>query len=695
MRGVLLRSFAVFAVGLAILGAILFYASTVDGRPPEVLDIGLTHHLSSDATVALTTTSVEIEFSETVEPASGQASFQIEPGLEGTFSWAGRTLTFTPSERLPLETGFTVRVLPGVRDLAGNAMDDEAEPFAFETVGNPTVVRNQPEDRAQDVPLESSIVLEFSTLMDTASVEAALRIQPAIALEPRWSGERLTLTPSIAFVEGRQYTLRIDRTARDGAGTPLARPFRLVFRAARSGLEAMTQVPNAGIEGVAVTSPIAIVFDRALDPDSLEDGQLRLTPAVSGSLEVIAAPDAEGLRDPTPRVLRFQPSAPLEPNTTYEVSLDPGLLGADGSQLATPLAWRFTTGAPLTALGNQIVFLTDRSGIANLWTMNPDGTGQRQLSAELSPVTGYAVAPDGRSFVIGDGAVLIQQDADGGDRQVLTGGGVLEFDPTYAPDGSELAFGRADAETGAGLGLWTRSTGDGGARRIQLPDELRPGTTPTPEPSSSTPPPAPILRAPRYSPDGAALAFVDLSGRVAVLELPAGRLSTAQFGAVSPPAWLADSTGILLSGLAPGAVGEPAAGEPLPALDPATLGLTDDQLGSLGVARLDRGATSVVRLAHSDGASRPATSGDGRYLYVVVEPGQRGAGGLLRLTSRGGGTSFPVLRDGGAAVISAAFGPEPGTVVAARTDDGIWLVDVASGSGEQLADDGWQPRWLP
>jgi len=166
-------------------------------------------------------------------------------------------------------------------------------------------------------------------------------------------------------------------------------------------------------------------------------------------------------------------------------------------------------------------------------------------------------------------------------------------------------------------------------------------------------------------------------------------------GAVSPPAWLADSTAILLSGLAPGAVGEPAAGEPLPALDPATLGLTDDQLGSLGVARLDRGATSVVRLAHSDGASRPATSGDGRYLYVVVEPGQRGAGGLLRLTSRGGGTSFPVLRDGGAAVTSAAFGPEPGTVVAARTDDGIWLVDVASGSGEQLADDGWQPRWLP
>ena len=695
MRGVPLRTLAVMAVGLAVLAAILYYASTVDGRPPDVVRIGLTHHLSSDANVALTTASVEVEFSEPVEAASGEAALRIDPAVEGSFSWAGRTLTFTPSERLPLETAFTVRVLPGIRDTAGNAMDQEPEPFAFETVGNPTVIGSQPEDRAQDVPLESSIVLEFSTLMDTASVEAALRIQPDVELEATWSGERLTLTPSTAFVEGRQYTLRIDDTARDGAGTPLERPFRLIFRAARSGLEAVTLVPSVGIEGVAVTSPIAIVFDRALDPDSLDDGQLTLTPAVSGSLEVVASPGAEGLRDPTPRILRFQPSAPLDPNTTYEVTLAAGLLGADGSQLATPLAWRFTTGAPLATLGNQIVFLTERSGVANLWTMNPDGTGQRQLSAELSPVTGYAVAPDGRTFVIGDGAVLIQQGADGGDRQVLTGGAVIEFDPAYAPDGSELVFGRADAETGAGLGLWIRPAGGGDARRIQLPDELRRGPTPTPSPASSAPPPAPVLRAPRYSPDGAALAFVDLSGRVGVLELPAGRLTSAQFGAASPPAWLADSTGLLVSGLDPGAIDAPAAGEPMPPLDPATLDLTDAQLGSLAVARLDRGATTVVELAHSEGASRPATSGDGRYLYVVVQPEFAGAGGILRLTSRGGGTSFTVLRDGGALVTSAAFGPEPGAVVAARADDGIWLVDVTTRSGEQLAADGGQPRWLP
>lgn len=700
MRGVLLRSLGAFAIGLAVLAAILYYASTVDARPPRVVRIGLSQHLSDDAAAALTTTSVEVEFSEPVEPASGEAAFRLDPAVDGAFSWAGRTLTFTPAERLPLETAFRVGVLAGVRDRAGNTMAEPANPFAFETVGHPTVVRSQPEDGAQEVPLEASIVLEFSALMDTASVEAALQISGPVAsrnpivLTATWSGEQLTLTPTAPFVEGSQYILRIGTSARDGTGTPLERPYRLIFRAARSGLEATALVPSDGIEGVAVTSPIAIVFDRALDPASLDDGDLLvLRPAVAGSLEVVAPPGASGLRDPTARILLFQPSAPLEPSTTYEVTLAPGLLGLDGAQLATPFAWRFTTGAPLASLSNQIVFLSDRSGIANLWTMNPDGSGQRQLSAELSPVSDYAVAPDGHRFVVADGAVLVEQRADGGDRRQLTEAGTIEFDPTYAPDSSQLAFGRADLDSGAGLGLWTRSAGGGDATRLELPEELRPRASATPSPPDDGP--APILRAPRYSPDGAALAFVDTSGRVGVLELPGDRLTTAPYAATSPPAWLADSTGVLLGGLSAGSVDPPPAGEPIPALDPAGLDLSATQLASLGLARLDRGAPIVVPLEQPDGASRPAVGPDGRYLYIVAEAGEPEAGGMLRLTTRGGGASFPVVNDGGAPFGFAAFGPEPEAVVAARVEDGIWLVDATTGRGERLAADGWQPRWLP
>jgi hypothetical protein len=688
VRGASIRSLIAFAIGLVILGGILYVASTVDGRAPTVERIALTHHLSADAVTALTTTSVEVAFSEAVDRSSAEAAFSIQPVVDGAFSWSGTTLTFTPALRLPLETDFVVTIAPRVRDVAGNVMEQPDE-LAFVTVGHPTVVASQPAPDAADVPLAAPIVLTFSTLMDTASVEAALTMLPAVELTSTWSGEQLTLTPVERLVEGTRYTVSLSQDARDSAGTPLEQPYSLSFRAVRSGLAATTQFPADGTEGISVSTPIGLVFDRDLDPDSLDPGRFTIEPNVSGSLVVMPAPGAAGMRQPGIRLLRFQPSSALQPNTTYAVTMDPGLTGSDGSALAAPLSWRFTSGSPLATLSNQVVFLSDRGGIANLWAMNPDGTGQRQLSAELSAVSAYAVAPDGRSFVVGDGAMLVRQQADGTGRQQLTPDGVLEVDATYSPNGDEIAFARIDADTGAGLGLWTRSSSGGDPHRLELPDELD-AATPTPAASAAV---SPVMRAPRYSPDGAALAFVDMSGRVGVLELPNGRLTTAPFAAVSPPAWLPNAEAILLAGSPAGALEPNAIGEPIPPLDPGALQLSSFELGALRMARLNRGAATVDLLDQPPGASRPEVGADGRYLFIVVQAGAPQAGGSLWLAAAAG----PVreLGDGGATVTSAGFGLGSRDVAAARAGDGIWLVDATTGRSEQLSTDGWLPRWLP
>ena len=214
--------------------------------------------------------------------------------------------------------------------------------------------------------------------------------------------------------------------------------------------------------------------------------------------------------------------------------------------MAEPLRWSFTTGSPTAAVSNGIAFITDRAGIANVWFMNPDGTGQRQVTAELQPVLDYAVAPDGSSLVISDGLRLVFQRADGTDRRILTADEHLEFDPTYSPDGLRVAFARADAESGDGLGLWEWEVGGGDAAQIDLPEVI--GASPSPSRGSSEA--ALALRAPRYAPDGQSLAFVDLAGSVGILELPAERLTLVPFAAAAAPIWMPDSSGVLLTGSA-------------------------------------------------------------------------------------------------------------------------------------------------
>ena len=677
-RVFILRWLAVAIIGASILAGILYYASTVDARPPSVSQFGLSQHLPGNGNVALTNASLEIGFSEPVDHGSAQAALRIQPTIAGAFSWSGTTMTFTPRARLPLQTTFTVRVVGGVRDRAGNMMTTPSQAFTFRTVGEPRVVASEPGDEAQSVPLSASIQVTFSTLMDTASVERALSVSPHTDVDLRWNGERLTITPRDPLLPSQFYFVTIGSGATDLAGTPMAPEFRLAFVTVPAALNVSTLVPADGTQGVAVTSPIAILFDRAIDPGSLNGGMLSITPSIAGSLAVVAPDGAAGLASHDRSIVRFTPSGPLPVNTTFSVTLAADLRAVDSSVLTRPIHWTFTTGAPSATLSNQIVFLADRAGIANLWAMNPDGSNQHQVSAELSPVTSYAVSPDGRTFVVGDGARLVQFAADGSARRILTESGLLEFDPTYAPDGSWIAFARADAKTGDGLGIWQRPASGGGAEAFKVPSPT-PGASATPGPASLSPSPSPsasgtivapgptvaLIRSPRYSPDGDSLAFVDSSGSVGILDLSSGRLTSASFSAASAPAWLPDGSGILLGGhisLTPVAS---TPGTPIPPLDPDGLGMSAADRGSLSVVELSTGSTFVHLILGTTGAADPTVGSDGRVAYLLYD-GTLARGAHLRALAANGNASVPLSPDTLALETSVTFGPEPDSLVVAR-----------------------------
>jgi hypothetical protein len=685
VRAVVLRSVAVIGLGVLILGGVLYVASTVDGRAPEVAAITVTLPLPDDASRALITTSIEVEFSEPVEQASAAEALSIEPSVDGGISWSGSTMIFTPSNPLELATSYRVSVGGGIRDLAGNRMTRAAEPFVFETSGPPTVRLAQPKDGADDVGLAASITITFSSPMDTASVEAALMLRPAFAHELRWDGEVLEIIPVEPFEADQDYRLAIGDEAKDVAGVGLAAPLSLSFRTIAPGLETTLLIPADGTDGIAPTTSVAVVFDAPIDPSSVSADALSMVPDVAGTLALVDPTGEEPAEPADATVLRFSPSGPLPASTTFEVVLDSEVTNLDAGGLAAPIRWSFTTGPTLATLSNQIAFLSDRSGIGNLWVMNPDGSAARQVSSELTPVLDYAVAPDGTSFVVGDGRRLVLADASGADRQVLTPDGMLEFDPTYSPDGQRVAFARADAETADGLGLWERLVDGGTTDRIEI--EADTGAS-TPVPSGSAGDEAvQWLRAPRYAPDGSAIAFIEVTGSIGILERETDAVRRVAYQVMAPPAWLPDGEAVLLTGQsADTASPGPTFDAPIAPLEPS---------GGSEIAILDRSGASFLDSGLGTSAAVAAIAADGRVAYVRAD-------GELWIADdpAHAGSPAPGLEDERIEAASFAPGEEAMVVVVSDGQAGASRVRIErlmlpSGDRSILSNEGRMPRWLP
>jgi hypothetical protein len=675
MRAAILRTLAVVGAGALVLAGVLFVASTVDGRPPTVLEVRLTQPVGDDEALALVTTSIEVVFNEPVEAAGAEAAVSLTPDVDTAASWSGSTLTITPVEPLSLDAEYTVTVADGVRDLAGNAMSQAVEPFAFATVGPPALAESSPLDGAEAVPLETVPSLTFTTLMDTASVEEQLTIEPAVPHELRWSGTILEIVPDAPLDPDTAYRIAIGRAATDVAGVPLDEDVDIEFRTVASSLEVAALVPTDGVDGVAAVSPVAILFNEAIDPATVEDGMLTIEPAIGGTLEVVPLAGDPESESGAGRALVFTPSEPLPSNTTFEVTLAPGVATADGVALGVPTEWTFTTGVAVREISNQITFLSARAGVMNVWSMNPDGSGQRQVSAELEAIVDYAVAPDGDGLVVADGRRLVFLRPDGSERRVITDPGYLDFDPTFSPDGQEIAFARADATDGSGLGLWTSDVPGGEPQRIELPPEQGAGATPGPSGDSGEP-----VRAPSYAPDGSAIAFVDLAGSVGILDLETGLMDVVALSATAAPIWLPDASALLVGGHQGASVSPPDVDVPVL---PMRSGPSDD------VFRL---APSTMLVGPTDlpTGSRVLAVGDNGSIAYVDGNGAMWLDGPGVPSHEG-----PYYEPD---VLSAAFAPgDAALVVEVVTAESslLELFEPETGRRTSLADGGSDPHWLP
>src|SRR5688500_6748924 len=93
--------------------------------------------------------------------------------------------------------------------------------------------------------------------------------------------------------------------------------------------------------------------------------------------------------------------------------------------------------------GNQIAFVSDRTGLPQIWSIGADGSGLRQITSVSTPAIAPDWSPDGARIVFEggsgeDGFIDVVELADGRVRRLTNTR--QDYGPDWSPDGQWIAF---------------------------------------------------------------------------------------------------------------------------------------------------------------------------------------------------------------------------------------------------------------
>ncbi len=128
----------------------------------------------------------------------------------------------------------------------------------------------------------------------------------------------------------------------------------------------------------------------------------------------------------------------------------------------------------------HLLYASDASGNADIWEMNADGTGQKQLTSGAGRNYGPTASPDGRYIVFHSNRNgtwnIWRMDRDGSNAKQLTNDSEDSNWPQVSPDGQWVVYQRAG--NGALETLWKVSIGGGAAMALTDKVSVRPSISP-------------------------------------------------------------------------------------------------------------------------------------------------------------------------------------------------------------------------
>lgn len=297
--------------------------------------------VQTDAVITVVFDKPVVPLVATGDQADLPEPLQIEPAIEGRGEWTSTSIyRFFPEPALAGATTYNVSVDPELQNFAGGVIQD-APSWSFTTV-DPDVVTVIPENRAIRIVPTRAISVTFNMPMDQAATAAAFSLIPTggspVAGSVDWSedGRTLTFEPEGSLPLETEFTVTVGTgaTSANGAAT-LPDAFTSTFTTVPFPAVERTQ-PEDGAVASAWETGFSIEFASPMNRDTIED-----------RLIIEPAPD-----DPDYFISEWEEgfsvfvNFPLEPNTTYTVTVPADAADPYGNTLGEPYTFSFSAPPP-------------------------------------------------------------------------------------------------------------------------------------------------------------------------------------------------------------------------------------------------------------------------------------------------------------------------------------------------------------
>jgi len=329
---------------------------------------------------------VVVHFSKPMLKSSGESHTTFRRRVGGgfedvpfAFQWPdGLTMMLYPADDLAFAAQYRLRVARGAESRDGHTMRQDC---VVESTTTSSLIRSSsPSSGATGCSRYGPVTIQFRWPVDQASAESHFALAPRggspLAGAFRWirHSRQMAFTPSAPLAPGRLHrvTLAPGIAPLSGPPTTWSEGFAFTTGAHPVVVRAAPRGTN-----VSLGANIVVDFDVPMNRASVE-AALTAEPAVPG---LFAWANGD-------RRVRLDPTALLQPDTSYRITIGPAAQSATGTPMGFALSWTFrSTSAAGRALAVSALAMPTARGVQVVMTLS----GPAEVGIDLLNVAGRIV----------------------------------------------------------------------------------------------------------------------------------------------------------------------------------------------------------------------------------------------------------------------------------------------------------------